>query len=111
MGKIYKFNLDLFLFAALHGVIILSSEKVIASLICHETSNHDIVTWLYRYIRDLRKTSLSKFVQFIVVSGNLLQDASIKVEFVSQSLDHARPTSETYCKILLYVARQYSSLR
>ena len=87
------------------------SEKVVASLNCHETSNDDakIVTWLHRYIRNLSKTSLNTFVQFIKGSGNLLPDNSIKVEFVNEPLDHVRKTSKEYFKIL-YVPRQYSSL-
>ena len=110
MGKFWE-KLDVSLFDALYGVIIPTSEKVIASLTCHETSNHDakIVTWLHRYIRNLSKTSLSTFVQFITGSGNLLPDTSIKVEFVNQPLDHARLISKTRFK-LLYLPRQYSLL-
>ena len=105
MGKFWE-KLDVSLFDALYGVIIPTSEKVIASLTCHETSNHDakIVTRLHRYIRNLSKTSLRLFIQFISGSGNLLPDTSIKVEFVNQPLDHARPTSKTCFKIL-YVPR------
>ena len=40
MGKFWE-KLDVSLFDALYGVIIPTSEKVIASLTCHETSNHD----------------------------------------------------------------------
>ena len=91
MGNFWE-KLDVSLFDALYGV----------SLNCHETSNNytKIVTWLHRYIRNLSKTSLSTFVQFITGSGNLLPDTSIKVEFINQPLDHARPTSKTCFKIL-----------
>ena len=99
------------MFLYLMPYIILTPEKVIASLTCHETSNHDvkIVTWLHRYIRNLGKTSLSAFVQFITGSGNPLPDTSIKVKFVDQPLDHARQTSKKCFKIF-YVPRQYSFL-
>ena len=84
MGNFWE-KLDVSLFDALYGVIIPTSEKVIASLTCHETSNHDakIVTRLHRYIRNLSKTSLSTFVQFITGSGNMLPDTSIKMEFIN----------------------------
>ena len=90
-------KLDISLFDTLHSIIIPPSEKVIPSLTCYETSNHDakIVTWLYRYIINLSKTSLSTFDQFTAVSEkNLLQDTSIKVGLVNQSRDYARPTSK-----------------
>ena len=110
MGNFWE-KLDVSLFDALYGAIIPTSEKVIASLTFHETSNHDakIVTWLHPYIRNLSKTSLSTFVQFITGSGNLLPDTSIKVEFINKPLNHARPTSKT-CFKMLYLPRQYSSL-
>ena len=84
MGKFWE-KLDVSLFDALYGVIIPTSEKVIASLTCHETSHHDakIVTWLHRCIRNLSTTSFSTFVQFKIGSGNLLLDTSIKVEFIN----------------------------
>ena len=93
MGNFWE-KLDVSLFDALYGVIIPTLEKVTASLTSHETSNYDakIVTLLHRYIRNLDKTSLSTFVQFITGSENLLPDTPIKVEFVNQPLDHARPT-------------------
>ena len=110
MGNFWK-KLDDNLFDALYSVIIPTSEKVIASLTCNETTNQDakIVTWLFRYIRNLSKTSLSTFVQFVTGSGNLLPDTIIKVEFINQAFDRARPTSKTCFKIL-YVPRQYALL-
>ena len=71
---IFAKKLDVSFFDALHGVIIPTSEKEIASLTCHEMSNQDAkkVTWLHRYIRNLSKTSLSAFFQFVTGSENLL---------------------------------------
>ena len=103
MGNFWE-KLDVSLFDALYGVIIPTSEKVIASLTCHETSNNytKMITWLHRYVSNPSKTSLSTFVQFITGSGNLLSDTSIKEELFNQPLDHARPTSKT-CFTILYV--------
>ena len=110
MGNFWK-KIDADLLDAMYEVIIPTSEKVIASLSTHETSKHEakIITWLYRYVRNLGETSLRTFVQFITGSGNILPDTSIKVEFINMPFDHARPTSKTCFKIL-YIPRQYSSM-
>ena len=62
-------KLDVSLFHAQYGVIIPTSEKVIANLTCNETSSHHakIITWLHRYIRNLGKTSLSTFIQLFIL--------------------------------------------
>ena len=101
MGKFWE-KLDVSLFDALHGVIIPTSEKVIASLTSHKTSNHDakIVTWLHRYIRNLTKTSLSTFVQFITGSGNLLPDLQLKWNL---SISHLIMTDQLQKRVLKYM--------